>query len=74
MAKTAKIDVKDQDLLKALRQLFKAVLKQEEISAVLAPMRLPMKNMVMPTLITDPEHLDRAGIMPSPSRITKLQL
>jgi formate dehydrogenase subunit beta len=59
MAKTGKIDVKDQDLLKALRQLFKAVLKQEEISAVLAPMRLPMKNMVMPTLITDPEHLDR---------------
>ncbi len=58
MSKTAKIDVKDQDLLKALRQLFKAVLKQEEISAVLAPWQLPMKRMVMPTLITDPEQLD----------------
>ncbi len=58
MSKTAKIDVKDQDLLGALGQLFKAVLKQEEISAILAPWRLPMKRMVMPTLITDPEQLD----------------
>jgi len=60
MSKTAKIDVKDQDLLKALRQLLKAVLKQEDISAVLTPWRLPMKQMVMPTLIVDPEQLDGA--------------
>ena len=30
----------------------------EEIGALLVPRRLPMKNMVMPTLVTDPERLD----------------
>jgi formate dehydrogenase subunit beta len=60
MAKTAQIDVKDQDLLGALRGFFKAVLEREEISAILVPWRLPMKNTVMPTLITDPQQLDRA--------------
>ncbi len=59
MSKTAKIDVKDQNLLGALRQFLKAVLDQEAIHAVLVPWRLPMKNMVMPTLITDPERLER---------------
>ncbi|MCP4691277.1 MAG: formate dehydrogenase [Desulfobacterales bacterium] len=60
MVKTAKIDVKDQDLLGALRGFFKTVLKNDEISAILVPWRLPMKSMVMPTLITDPGRLDRA--------------
>ncbi len=60
MAKTAQIDVTDQDLLGALRGFFKAVLEREEISAILVPWRLPMKNTVMPTLITDPQQLDRA--------------
>jgi formate dehydrogenase subunit beta len=58
MPKTAKIDAKDQNLLLPLRQFFKAVLNHKEISAILAPWRLPMKNMVMPTLITEPAHLD----------------
>ena len=60
MAKTAQIDVKDQDLLGALKGFFMAVLDQDEISAILVPWRLPMKNRVMPTLITDPERLDGA--------------
>jgi len=60
MAKTAQIEINDQDLLKTLRELFKNVLKQDDISAILVPWRLPMKNMVMPTLITDPERLDGA--------------
>ena len=60
MAKTAQIEVKDQDLLKTLRELFKNVLSQDDINAILVPWRLPMKNMVMPTLITDPERLDGA--------------
>ena len=34
----------------------------EEISAILVPQHLPMKNMVMPTLVHDPEQLD--GIDP----------
>jgi len=60
MAKTAQLEVKDQDLLKTLRELFKSVLAQDDISAILVPWRLPMKNMVMPTLITDAERLDGA--------------
>jgi formate dehydrogenase subunit beta len=62
MATTAQIEVKDQDILAALRGFFKAVLKRDDISAILAPWQLPMKNMVMPTLITDPRQLD--GINP----------
>ena len=60
MAKTAQIDVKDNDLLGGLRDLFRAVLAQDAIQAILVPWRLPMKNGVMPTLITDPEQLDMA--------------
>jgi formate dehydrogenase subunit beta len=59
MVKMATIDVKDQDLVGTLQGFLKSVLKQEEISAILAPWRLPMKNMVMPTLVTDPQQLDR---------------
>ncbi len=60
MAKTARIEVMDQNLAEALRNFLKAVLNREEISAVLAPRRLPMKNRVMPALITDPQQLDQA--------------
>jgi formate dehydrogenase subunit beta len=58
MAKTVQVDVKDQDLLGAFREFFKAVLELGDINAILVPWRLPMKNMVMPTLVTDPERLD----------------
>lgn len=58
MEKTAKIKVKGGDLLASLRGFLKTVLKQDEIGAILAPRQLPMKNMVMPALITDPEHLE----------------
>ena len=54
MATAAKLDVKDQDLLAALREFFKSVLAQDDIRAILVPCQLPMKNMVMPTLVTDP--------------------
>ena len=62
MATTAQLNVKDQDLLKTLRGFLTTVLKQEDISAVLAPWRLPMKNTIMPTLITDIDQVD--GIDP----------
>ena len=39
-----------------------AILGMDEISAILIPQRLPMKNMVMPTLVSDPGRLD--GIDP----------
>ena len=57
MAKTAAIKIKDGDLLAALRGFLRSVLSQEEIDAVLVPQRLPMKNMIMPMLVTDPERL-----------------
>jgi len=58
MAITAKIDVKDKDILGSLRGFFKDLLETEDIQSLLVPQHLPMKNMVMPTLVTDPRHLD----------------
>jgi len=62
MAFTAKIDVKDKDILGSLEDFTKDILELEDIKAILVPQHLPMKNMVMPTLVTDPEHLN--GIDP----------
>lgn len=59
MVKTAIIDIKDQDLLGALQGFLKSVLQHEEIGALLAPWRLPMKSRIMPTLLTDPDQIDR---------------
>jgi len=56
--KTAKIKVKDGDLLATLREFFQSILRLEDISAILVPQHLPMKNAVMPTLVTDPEQLN----------------
>jgi formate dehydrogenase subunit beta len=62
MALTAQIEVEDQDLLKALRAFAGKLLQQDDIGALLAPWRLPEKGTIMPTLLTDPQHLD--GIDP----------
>ena len=58
MAITARIDLKEKDILGALRGFFEDVLKIEVIKAILVPQHLPMKNMVMPTLVTDPHQLN----------------
>ena len=58
MAITAKIDVKEKDILGSLRGFFKHLLETENIQSLLVPQHLPMKDMVMPTLVTDPSHLD----------------
>jgi len=60
MAKTAKIEVKDQDILASLKDFFQTLLQNGEISALMLPQHLPMKNMVMPTLVTDPEKINGA--------------
>ena len=60
MAKTAKIEVKDQDLLSSLQGFFRALLQDGDISALLVSQHLPMKNAVMPTLVTDPERINGA--------------
>jgi formate dehydrogenase (coenzyme F420) beta subunit len=58
MAITTKIDVKEKDILGSLRGFFKDLLEAEDVQALLVPQHLPMKNMVMPTLVTDPNHLN----------------
>ena len=60
MAITAKIDVKAQDILGSLRGFFEELLELDEIKAILVPQHLPAKNMVMPTLVTQPDHLNGA--------------
>ncbi len=56
MTATAKIDVKA-GLLPSLQTFFKQVLELDQISALFIPQRLPMENMVMPALVTDPDKL-----------------
>ena len=58
MAITSKIEVQEKHLLGSLQDFFKNLLETEEIQALLVPQHLPMKNMVMPTLVTDSNHLN----------------
>ncbi len=60
MASIRKIEVKEQDLLASLKDFFKGVLQNGEIAALMVSQHLPMKNTVMPTLVTDPEKLNGA--------------
>jgi len=56
MTATAKLDVSG-GLLPALQAFFKRVLELDQISALFIPRHLPMENMVMPALVTEPEDL-----------------
>ena len=60
MAITAKINVKDNDISAAIREFFISVLDTEDVRAIMIPQHLPMKKMVMPTLVTDPQKLETA--------------
>ncbi len=60
MATTAKIEIKNEDRLEAIRSLLKKALETEAVDAILVPMRLPMRNMVMPALVAEPKRLDDA--------------
>jgi formate dehydrogenase subunit beta len=60
MATTVKIPIKDQNLVSSLQDFFKTMLRDGEINGLLVAQHLPMKNSVMPTLVTDPEKLDAA--------------
>lgn len=62
MVNSLKLETKETDPLGALQNFFRSLLEIEEIHAILVPQILPMKNMVMPVLISDPERLD--GIDP----------
>ena len=60
MATTVQLDLKEGDLRGGLTRFFQDLLAMEDIGALLVPRRLPMKAMVMPTLVSDPEALDGA--------------
>jgi len=60
MAKTAAIDVQEQNPVNSLKGFFKTVLRDGEIEALLIAQHLPVTNAVMPTLVTDPEKLEGA--------------
>jgi formate dehydrogenase subunit beta len=61
MAKTAMIPIEKGDLLTGLRHFLRQVLERPEVAAVLVPCEMPMKAMVMPTLVSDPERLAAAN-------------
>ncbi len=58
MLKTATLDVTDENILTSIQDFLRSMLALEGISAVLAPQRLPMKPIIMPTLTTDPDRLN----------------
>ena len=58
MFNSLKLETKSTELLKSLQNFFRSILELDEISAILTPKLLPMKNMIMPVLISDPEQLD----------------
>ncbi len=61
MAKTAMIPIENGDLLAGLRRFLRKVLELPQIRALLVPCQLPMKAVVMPTLVTDPQRLAGAN-------------
>ena len=60
MLHTAKLDIKNGDPLASLQDLFRSILRLDDVAALLVPLRLPMKNQIMPGLVTDPQRLDAA--------------
>jgi formate dehydrogenase subunit beta len=55
MARVATIEVMEGNPLAALQDFLAKLLGSGLIEALLVPQHLPMKNVVMPTLVTDPE-------------------
>lgn len=60
MAMTVKLAVENRNPVEALRGFLRLLLEKDAVSAVLVSEHLPMKNAVMPALVTDPKKLDRA--------------
>lgn len=60
MAKTASIEVKEKNPITSVQSFLKRLLEETEIEAVLVAQRLPMRNSVMPALVTEPEKLEAA--------------
>jgi len=60
MTITAKINVSDNDVLQALRGFLRKMLENGGIDAILVSCHLAAGKGVMPTLISNPEFLDKA--------------
>lgn len=60
MSRIAKLEVKDQDPVAALREFFKKILELGDFVGLLVPQHLPVRNALMPTLVTDPNNLTGA--------------
>jgi len=58
MGNVAAIEVKEQNLIKSLQGFFKTLLEKGRVNALMVSQHLPMKDVVMPTLVTDPEKLN----------------
>ncbi|MCP4680858.1 MAG: formate dehydrogenase [Desulfobacterales bacterium] len=61
MAETLEVKVKDKDTMSSLRGFFKSILELEDMDAMLVPVQLPMKDVVMPALVTRPGDLENAN-------------
>ena len=60
MTDTYRLDPQEGNLPAAIRNFLQKLLAAGAVRAVLVPQHLPMKRMVMPTLVTRPEGLDGA--------------
>ncbi|WP_461208657.1 4Fe-4S dicluster domain-containing protein [Desulfocurvus sp. DL9XJH121] len=59
MATTAKIDVTSEGPVRAIQGFLRQLLEQGQAKALLAPRHLPIAGTIMPTLVSDPDELDR---------------
>jgi len=57
MATAARIEVIDRNPVSSLRDFLATLLEKGEMDAILVAQRLPIRNVVMPTLVTDPAKL-----------------
>lgn len=61
MSIQAVVEVKDGDVLSALREFLRKLLENEFVDALLVPVELPSGDAVVQTLIKDPDKLERAN-------------
>lgn len=60
MGATYRLELKDGDIVSALRGFLQDLLATGAVRAVLVPAHRPMKSMVMPTLVTEPARMEGA--------------
>ncbi len=61
MSIQAVVEVKDGDVLTALREFMRQLLEKEVVDALLVPVELPSGDAVVQTLVKDPDKLERAN-------------